>query len=92
MVNLVEHRVASGVDASTLTDRIKFTPSRQRGEHLSSMKIDALRILVLLGASSGNAEGDRAASPCILKDRYEPQYLAGSDRRLRVMGSQISVL
>jgi len=92
MVNLVEHRIASGVDASALTDRIELAPGRQRGEHLSSMKINALRILVLLGASTGNAEGDRAAPPCILKDRYEPQYLASSDRRLRVMGSQISVL
>lgn len=90
-MNLVEHRVASGVDAS-LTDRVEFAPRRQRGEHLPSMKIDALRVLILLGTSIRNAEGDRAASPRVLEDRYEPQYLTSSDRRLRVMGPQISVL
>lgn len=29
MVNLVEHRVASGIDASTLTDRVELAPGRQ---------------------------------------------------------------
>lgn len=92
MVNLVEYRVTSDIDASVLTDRVKFASSRQRGKYFSSMKVDALRVLVLFRISAGNSEGDRAASPCILKDRYEPQYLAGFDRRLRVMGTQISVL
>lgn len=92
MVNLVEYRVTSGIDASVLTDRIKLASGRQRGEYLSSMKVDALRVLILFGISAGNPEGDRAASPRILEDRYEPQYLTGSDRRLRIMGTQISVL
>jgi len=90
MVDLVEHRVASGVDVAVLADRVKLAPGRQRGEHLSSMEIDALRVLILLGASTG--EGDRAAPPRVLEDRDEPQDLAGSDRRLRVVGSQVSVL
>lgn len=92
VVNLVEHRVTSSFDVSTLADRVELAPGRQWGEHLSSVKVDALRVLVFLETSAGNAEGDRATPSCILKDRYEPQYLAGSDRRLRVMGPQISVL
>lgn len=91
MMNLVEHRVVSGVDAPALADRIKLAPGRQRGEHLSPVQVDALRVLVLLGAPAGNAKRDGAATPRVLEDRYEPQYLAGSDRRLRVMGPQISV-
>jgi len=90
MMDLVEHRVASGIDVAVLANRVKLAPGRQRGEHLSPMEIDALRVLILLGASAG--EGDRAASPRVLEDRDEPQYLAGSDRRLRVVGSQVSVL
>lgn len=90
MLNLVKYRVTSGIDASVLTDRVKLASGRHR--KFSSMKIDALGVLVLFGIFAGNPEGDRAASPRILKDRYEPQYLAGFDRCLRVMGTQISVL
>lgn len=86
-MNLVEHRVAAGVDAAVLADRVELAPGRQRREDLSSVKIDALRVLVFLGTTAGNAEGDRAAPPGVLEDRHEPQDLAGADRRLRVMGS-----
>lgn len=87
MLNFVKHRVTSSVDATVLMDRVKFTPGRQRGEHLSSVKIDALRVLILLRTAAGNPEGHRAVSPRILEDRHEPQYLTGSDRRLRVVRS-----
>lgn len=92
MMNLVEHRVTSGIDASVLTDRVKLASGRQRGEYLSPMKVDALRVLILLGIPAGNSEGDRVASSRILEHGYEPQYLAGPDRRFRVMRTQISVL
>lgn len=92
MVNFIEHRVAAGVDAFVLTYRVEFAPGRQRSEHLASMKIYALRVLILLGTSAGDPEGDRAAPSCILKNRHESQYFAGSDRCLRIMSSQISVL
>lgn len=92
MVNPVKRRVAPGVSTPVLADRVELSSSRQRGEHLSSVKIDALRVLILLGASAGNTEKDRAAPSGVLEDRDETQYLAGSDRCLRVMSPQISVL
>lgn len=91
-MNLVKHRIAAGVNTAVLTDRVELASGRQRGEHLPSMKIDALRVLILLWTTTGDAEGDRAASSGVLENRHKSQDLACADRRLRVMGSQVSVL
>lgn len=58
MVDLVQHRVAAGVDVTVLTDRVKLASRRERGEYLPSVKIDTLRVLILLGAPAGDTEGD----------------------------------
>lgn len=92
MMDLVEHRVATGVDAPVLIDRVELASGSERGEHLASVKIDTLGVLILLGTAAGDPERDRATSSGVLENRHEPQYLAGSNRRLRVMGPQISVL
>jgi hypothetical protein len=100
LVDPVEHRVAASVETTALTGRVELAPGRERREQLVSVRVQALGVLIPLRGTGalalrhhpgGHATGDRRP-PSVLEDGGQSEDLAGAHRRLRVMGSQVSVL
>ena len=101
-MNPVEHRVASGVEASALTRRVELAPGGKRGEQLVAVRIQALRVLVSFrrpwtltlrraANDTGNTAGNRCP-PRVLENRGQPQNLPGSYRRFCIVSPQVTVL
>lgn len=97
-MNSIKHRVAAGVEAAALTDRVKLASGRKRREQFVSMRVQALSVLISLRGSRGFAFRDHSryatgyrGPTCVLEDGGQPQDFAGTHRRLCVVGSQVSI-
>lgn len=98
-MNSIKHRVAAGVKATALTDRVELASGRERRKQLVPMRVQTLSVLIPLRGSRGFAFRDRSRHATgyrgptrVLEDGGQPQDLAGAHRRLRIMGSQVSIL